>query len=55
VLGRVAYMPVLIVSECPHCKAHVVEEDTLSGNTIGAKYYTDGSAKRRCCLTIRRW
>lgn len=37
-------MPVLIVRECPHCKAHVVQEDTLSGNTIGAKIYTD--AKR---------
>jgi hypothetical protein len=42
-----AYMPVLIVRECPHCKAHVVEEDTLSGNTIGAKYYTDGKREAK--------
>lgn len=39
-----AYMSVLIVRECPHCRAHVVQEDTLTGNTIGAKVYTD--AKR---------
>jgi hypothetical protein len=38
----VAYYPVLIVRECPHCKAHVVQEDTLSGNTIGSVLYTDG-------------
>ena len=38
----VAYMPALIVRECPHCKAHVVQEETVSGNTIGAKFYTDG-------------
>ena len=38
----VAYYPVLIVRECPHCKARFVQEDTLSGNTIGAKFYTDG-------------
>ncbi len=31
----VAYYPVLIVRECPHCKAHVVQEETVSGNTIG--------------------
>ena len=42
-----AYMPVLIVRECPHCKAHVVEEETLSGNTIGAKIYTDGKREAR--------
>ena len=33
-----AYMPALIVRECPHCKAHVVQEETVSGNTIGAKF-----------------
>lgn len=38
----VAYMPALIVRECPHCKSHVVQEETLSGNTIGAVLYTDG-------------
>ena len=43
----VAYMPVLIVRECPHCKAHVVQEDTLSGNTIGAKFYTDGKREAK--------
>ena len=32
----VAYMPMLIIRECPHCKAHVVQEETVSGNTIGA-------------------
>ena len=42
-----AYMPMLIIRECPHCKAHVVEEDTLSGNTIGAKLYTDGKREAR--------
>jgi hypothetical protein len=42
-----AYMPVLIVRECPHCRAHVVQEDTLSGNTIGAKYYTDGKREAK--------
>jgi len=40
--AAVAYYPVLIVRECPHCKARFVQEDTLSGNTIGAKFYTDG-------------
>jgi hypothetical protein len=38
----VAYYPMPIVRECPHCKAHVVHEETVSGNTIGAKFYTDG-------------
>lgn len=44
-----AYMPVLIVRECPHphCKAHVVEEATLSGNTIGSKIYTDGKREAK--------
>lgn len=43
----VAYYPALIVRECPHCMAHVVQEDTLSGNTIGAKYYTDGKREAK--------
>jgi hypothetical protein len=43
----VAYYPAFIVRECPHCKAHVVREDTLSGNTIGAKYYTDGKREAK--------
>jgi hypothetical protein len=45
--AAVAYYPALIVRECPHCKAHVVQEDTLSGNTIGAKYYTDGKREAK--------
>jgi hypothetical protein len=32
----------LIVRECPQCRAQVVQEETLSGNTIGATYWTDG-------------
>ena len=43
----VAYYPALIVRECPHCKAHVVQEDTLSGNTIGATYWTDGKREAK--------
>jgi hypothetical protein len=43
----VAYYPALIVRECPQCRAHVVQEDTLSGNTIGAKYYTDGKREAK--------
>ena len=43
----VAYYPALIVRECPHCKAHVVQEDTLTGNTIGAKIYTDGKREAK--------
>jgi len=45
--AAVAYMPAFIIRECPHCKAHVVEEDTLSGNTIGAKVYTDGKREAK--------
>jgi len=45
--AAVAYYPVLIVRECAHCKAHVVQEDTLSGNTIGAKIYTDGKREAK--------
>jgi hypothetical protein len=43
----VAYYPMLIVRECPHCKAHVVQEETVSGNTIGAKLYTDGKLEAK--------
>ena len=43
----VAYMPALIVRECPHCKAHVVQEETVSGNTIGAIYWTDGKREAK--------
>ena len=43
----VAYMPMLIVRECPHCKAHVVQEETVSGNTIGASYWTDGKREAK--------
>ncbi len=43
----VAYYPAMIVRECPHCKAYVVQEDTLSGNTIGAKFYTDGKREAK--------
>ena len=43
----VAYMPMLIIRECPHCKAHVVEEETVSGNTIGAMYWTDGKREAK--------
>jgi endogenous inhibitor of DNA gyrase (YacG/DUF329 family) len=45
--AAVAYYRALIVRECPHCKAHVVQEDTLSGNTIGAKVYTDGKREAK--------
>jgi hypothetical protein len=37
-----AYMPAFVIRECPHCRAHVVEEQTVSGNTIGAVLFTDG-------------
>ena len=43
----VAYYPALTVRECPHCKAHVVQEETVSGNTIGAKFYTDGKREAK--------
>ena len=45
--AAVAYYPVLIVRECPHCKAQVVEEGTLSGNTVGSKIYTDGKREAK--------
>jgi hypothetical protein len=37
----------LIIRECPHCLVHVVQEETLSGNTIGAKIYTDGKREAK--------
>lgn len=37
-----AYIPFLIVRECPHCKAQFVQEETVSGNTIRGRYFTDG-------------
>ena len=43
----VAYMPMLIIRECPHCKAYVVQEETVSGNTIGATYWTDGKREAK--------
>jgi hypothetical protein len=42
-----AYMPMLTIRECPHCKAHVVQEETVSGNTIGATYWTDGKREAK--------
>jgi hypothetical protein len=47
VLAVDAYYPHLIVRECPHCKAHVVEEATVSGNTFGAVYFTDGKREAK--------
>ena len=47
-----AYYPALMVRECPHCKAHIVQEETISGNTIGATYWTDGKRQTKCCRTI---
>jgi hypothetical protein len=46
-LAADAYYPHLIVRECPHCRAHVVQEATVSGNTIGAVVYTDGKRDAR--------
>jgi hypothetical protein len=43
----VAYYPMLIVRECPHCIAHVVQEETVSGNTICATYWTDGKREAK--------
>lgn len=37
----VAYYPFLIVCECPHCNAQFVQEETVSGNTIGKEFYTE--------------
>jgi hypothetical protein len=47
VLAVDAYYPHLIVRECPHCKARVVQEATVSGNTIGAVYFTDGKREAK--------
>jgi hypothetical protein len=42
-----AYFPMMIVRECPHCKAHVVHDETLSGNTFNAKVFTDGKLEAK--------
>jgi len=42
-----AYYPAFIVRECPHCKTHLAQEETVSGNTIGAKLYTDGKREAK--------
>jgi hypothetical protein len=42
-----AYYPHLTVRACPHCTAHVAQEETVSGNTIGAKLYTDGKREAK--------
>jgi hypothetical protein len=52
--GVVAYYPALIIRECFHCKAHVVQEKTVSGNTIGAKFYTDGKREAQM-LPVHPW
>lgn len=31
-----------IIRECPHCKGHFKEATIASGNTFGARYWTDG-------------
>ena len=43
----VAYYPALTIRECPHCRTHVVQEETVSGNTIGAIYWTDGKREAK--------
>ncbi len=45
--AAVAYMPALVIRECPHCRAHVVEEQTISGNTIGSTFWTDGKREAK--------
>jgi hypothetical protein len=45
--AAVAYMPAFVIRECPHCRAHVVEEQMISGNTIGAMLYTDGKREAK--------
>lgn len=32
----------IIIRECPHCKGHFKESTIASGNTFGARYWTDG-------------
>ena len=46
-LDVLAYYPALIVRECPQCRSHVVQVDTLSGNTFGAKFYSDGKREAK--------
>ncbi|VGO15316.1 hypothetical protein PDESU_03898 [Pontiella desulfatans] len=31
-----------VIKECPQCKAELQQDTTLSGNTFGAKFWTDG-------------
>jgi hypothetical protein len=45
--AAVAYIPGLFVRECSHCKAHVVQEDTISGDTICEVYWTDGKREAK--------
>jgi hypothetical protein len=40
--AAVAYHPLWIVRECPHCKTHVVEQGAISAMITNAKYWTDG-------------
>ena len=49
--AAVAYYYMPIVLECPHCKTHFVQEETVSGNTIGSVLYTDGKKTPLCCRT----
>lgn len=42
-----AHMSILIIRECPHCRAHVVQEDTLSGNTFGVIFWTEGKREAK--------
>jgi hypothetical protein len=37
-----AYTPMFILRECPHWKSAVVEEATVSGNTLDTVMFTDG-------------
>lgn len=32
----------IIIKECPHCKGHFKESTIASGNTFGARFWTDG-------------
>jgi hypothetical protein len=45
--AAVAYYPALIVRECTHCRTHVVQEETISGNTFGATFWTDGKREAK--------
>ena len=43
----VEHDPALTIRECPHCRSRVVQEETISGNTIGATYWTDGKREAK--------